>query len=84
MVETDYFEQLKKQKQDVFDLDTQKTKRLVKRRLEKLKTRRDLPRYLLRALESGDQGRVEACIDKALGEGWTQEGLSKAIDQIKF
>ena len=79
--ETDYFELLKKQKQDAFDLDTQRTKRLVRRRLEKLKPGRDLPRYLLRALESGDAGRVEACIDKAMGEGWNEEALSKAVDQ---
>lgn len=41
-----------------------------------------LPRYLIRALESGDAGRVEACIDKALSEGWTEERLDKAIDVL--
>ena len=81
MVETDYFEQMKKQKRDAFAMDTAKVKRLIRGRLDKLKLSRDLPRYLLRALESGDAGRVEACIDKAMGEGWNEKDLSRAVDQ---
>lgn len=41
-----------------------------------------LPRELVRALESGDVDRVEACINKALDDGWTEDELEKKIEDL--
>lgn len=42
----------------------------------------ELPRYLRRAFESGDEDRVEACIKKALQEEWSEEELVKAMHKF--
>ncbi len=83
MGEPDYFETQKRQKLELFDLETAKAKRVIRKRIEELKPARPLPRYLTRALESGDLGRVEACIDKAMGEGWTPDDIHAALDELK-
>jgi len=81
--ETDYFETLKAQKVDVFKEANKKMRAKVRERANELSTAKPLPRYLLRALESGDLGRVEACIDKAMGEGWTADEIHLALDLMK-
>ena len=81
--EPDYFERLKAQKQAAFKVKDDRVTKIFKDRLTKLKTARPLPRYLNRALESADLGRIEACIDKAMGEGWTEEEIHLALDIMK-
>jgi hypothetical protein len=79
----DYFERLKQQKVDGFKIADQRLKDRVRQRATELQTAKPLPRYLLRALESADLGRIEACIDKAMGEGWTEEEMTLSLDVIK-
>jgi hypothetical protein len=43
----------------------------------------ELPRHLRRALESGDEKRVEACINKAKKEGWTLSDLIKSFKALR-
>ncbi len=81
MVE-DYFETLKQQKVDVFQEANKRLKAKVRERANELSAAKPLPRYLLRALESGDLGRVEACIDKAMGEGWTADEIHTTLDKM--
>ncbi len=81
MVE-DYFDKLKQQKVDVFQRANQRLKARVRERANELTAAKPLPRYLLRALESGDVGRVEACIDKAMGEGWTADEINTTLDKM--
>lgn len=76
----DYFDTLKKQKVDAFKVADKRLKARVRERADELQAAKPLPRYLLRALESGDEGRVEACIDKAMGEGWTEAELRVSVD----
>ncbi len=64
--------------------NTERIKKLVRGRIDKLKLQKPMPRYLLRALESGEEYRVEACINKAIKEGWTPDDLSTAIEQHRF
>jgi hypothetical protein len=79
----DYFDRLKQQKVDVFKAADARLKARVRERADDLTAAKPLPRYLLRALESGDLGRVEACIDKAMGEGWTAEEINITLDKMK-
>jgi hypothetical protein len=44
----------------------------------------ELPRYLRRAFESRSEVRVEACINKALREGWSMDALVKAMHKFTF
>jgi hypothetical protein len=78
----DYQEKLREQQVRAFQMESLKLRKLAKARLEKLKPSRTMPRYLRRALYSGDIGRIEACIDKALAEGFTSEELEKQVDQL--
>jgi hypothetical protein len=82
MTQPDYFETLKKQKVDVFKEADKRLKARIRQRADDLTAAKPLPRYLLRALESGDLGRVEACIDKAMGEGWTADEISLTLDKM--
>jgi hypothetical protein len=79
----DYFERLKQQKVDGFKAADVRLKARIRERADDLTAAKPLPRYLLRALESGDLGRVEACIDKAMGEGWTSEEIDITLDKMK-
>jgi hypothetical protein len=79
----DYFERLKEQKQASFKIASDRLKSRMRQRHTELQTAKPLPRYLLRALESADLGRIEACIDKAMGEGWTEEEMTLSLDVIK-
>ena len=81
--EADYFEKLKAQKVEVFKARNVAVKAKVRERANEFSMAKPLPRYLLRALESGDLGRVEACIDKAMGEGWTAEEMEITLDKMK-
>ncbi len=78
----DYFESLKQQKVDTFKAADRKLKAAIRARADDLTAAKPLPRYLLRALESGDLGRVEACIDKAMGEGWTSDEIHTTLDKM--
>ena len=78
----DYFEALNQQKVDVFNEANKKLRAKVRQRANELSAAKPLPRYLLRALESGDLGRVEACIDKAMGEGWTADEIHITLDKM--
>jgi hypothetical protein len=83
----DYFETLKSQKVQQFDFIKAKHLRKVKNgqsilnRLDGAKGK-VIPRYLRRALFSGDEARVEACIDKALGEGWSELELEDQVNLL--
>ena len=79
----DYFERLKEQKKATFDIKEKRIKDRVRSRATEFETAKPLPRYLLRALESADLGRIEACIDKAMGEGWTEADIHLALDILK-
>lgn len=74
----DYFETLKKQKIADFkdQIDTEKF--LIKEKQAKTVSR-DLPWYLKKAFESRDVNRIEFCLKKALGEGWTPEEINRSI-----
>ncbi len=78
----DYFETLKQQADAFSAKADQRLKAGIRKRAEQLRDHRPLPRYLLRALESGQLGRVEACLDKAMGEGWTEEQLENSLDTM--
>ena len=79
----DYFETLKQQKVEAFKVADKRLKEKIRQRADELTASKPLPRYLLRALESGDLGRVEACIDKAMGEGWTSDEIHTTLDKMK-
>jgi hypothetical protein len=79
----DYFDKLKQQKVDVFKAADARLKARIRHRADELQGSKPLPRYLLRAFESGDLGRVEACIDKAMGEGWTADEIDITLDKMK-
>jgi hypothetical protein len=79
----DYLDRLKQQKIDAFKVADARLKARIRHRADELQTAKPLPRYLLRALESADLGRIEACIDKAMGEGWTEEEMTLSLDVIK-
>ncbi len=64
--------------------NNERIKKLLRKRIDKIRAEKPMPRYLLRALESGEEYRVEACINKAITEGWTPDDLSTAIEQHKF
>ncbi len=80
----DYSKIQHKQFHEMEKINLDRIKKLVRGRIDKLKNETPLPRYLLRALESGEEYRVEACINKAIKEGWTADDLSTAIDQHRF
>lgn len=80
---SDYFETLKQQKMDAFKVADDQLKARIRKRADELQKSRPLPRYLLRALESADLDRIEACIDKAMGEGWTEEEIHLTLDVMK-
>ena len=50
----DYFETLKQQKVDAFKVADKQLKAKIRERADDLTAAKPLPRYLLRALESGD------------------------------
>lgn len=79
----DYFETLKQQKIENFKMLDTRLKSRIRQRADEFTAAKPLPRYLLRALESGDLGRVEACIDKAMGDGWTAEEIETTLDKMK-
>ncbi len=83
----DYFAKLKEQKRSEFNWVNRagfaraKALEAKKERFDKAREK-VIPRYLRRALYSGDLGRIEACIDKALDDGWEREELEDAVNLL--